>query len=164
MARWTRAAVPHGDTRSIDWGMIGARERMALGEVQVNQELMAIFAATIVGTISLGAFMFALILWLDGRFRKNTAALRDELKARERRLRDELKARERRLRDAILGLDRRTARRLGCWWSINPRSAGVTGGCACVWLQYCCRIWERDRRRNPAETELRPIVTGRRHH
>ena len=25
-------------------------------------------------------------------------------------------------------------------------------------LQYCCRIWERDRRRNPAETELRPIV------
>ena len=100
---------------------------MALGEVQVNQELMAIFAATIVGTIPLGAFMFALILWLDGRFRKNTAALRDELKARERRL-----------RDAILGLDRRTARRLGCtcWWSINPRSAGVTGGCACV----CCSI------------------------
>ena len=138
MARWTRAAVPHGDTRSIDGGRIGARERMALGEVQVNQELMAIFAATIVGTIPLGAFMFALILWLDGRFRKNTAALRDELKARERRLRDELKARERRLRDAILGLDRRTARRLGCtcWWSINPRSAGVTGGCACV----CCSI------------------------
>ena len=25
-------------------------------------------------------------------------------------------------------------------------------------LQYCCRIWERDRRRYPAETELRPIV------
>ena len=25
-------------------------------------------------------------------------------------------------------------------------------------LQYCCRIWERDRRRFPAETELRPIV------
>ena len=61
----------------------------------MNQELMAIFAATIVGTILLGAFMFALILWLDGRFRKRTAALRDELKARERRL-----------RDAILGLDR----------------------------------------------------------
>ncbi len=25
-------------------------------------------------------------------------------------------------------------------------------------LQYCCRIWERDRRRFPAETMLRPIV------
>ena len=59
---------------------------MALGEVQVNQELMAIFATIIGGTIPLGAVMFALIRWLDGRFRKNTAALRDELKARERRL------------------------------------------------------------------------------
>ena len=25
-------------------------------------------------------------------------------------------------------------------------------------LRYCCRIWERDRRRHPDETELRPIV------
>ena len=25
-------------------------------------------------------------------------------------------------------------------------------------LRYCCRIWERDRRRHPKETELRPIV------
>ena len=25
-------------------------------------------------------------------------------------------------------------------------------------LQYCCRIWERDRRDHPEETELRPIV------
>ena len=25
-------------------------------------------------------------------------------------------------------------------------------------LRYCCRIWERDRRRRPDETELRPIV------
>ena len=47
---------------------------MALEEVQVNQELVAIIAAIIGGTIPLGAVMFALIRWVDGRFRKDMAA------------------------------------------------------------------------------------------
>ena len=46
----------------------------------MNQELMAIIATIIGGTIPLGAVMFALIRWLDGRSRKDMAALqgRDE--------------------------------------------------------------------------------------
>ena len=77
---------------------------------------MAIFAATIVGTIPLGAFMFALILWLDGRFRKNTAALRDELKARERRL-----------RDAILGLPARSTAGRRAGLAVRAGGASIHG-------------------------------------
>ena len=81
---------------------------MALGEVQVNQELMAIIATIIGGTIPLGAVMFALIRWLDGRSRKDMAALRDEMKAGDSRLeraigelRDEMRAGDSRLEGAI---------------------------------------------------------------
>ena len=74
---------------------------MALEEVLVNQGLVAIIAAIIGGTIPLGAVMFALIRWVDGRFRKDMAALRDEMKAGDGRLRDEMKASEGRLRDEM---------------------------------------------------------------
>ena len=74
---------------------------MALGEVQVNQDLMATIAAIIGGTIPLGAVMFALIRWVDGRFRKDMAALREEMQASEGRLRKELQASRGRLEDGI---------------------------------------------------------------
>ena len=74
---------------------------MALEEVLVNQGVVAIIAAIIGGTIPLGAVMFALIRWVDGRFRKDMAALRDEMKAGEGRLRDEMKASEGLLRDEM---------------------------------------------------------------
>ena len=74
---------------------------MALGEVQVNRDLMATIAAIIGGTIPLGAVMFALIRWVDGRFRKYMAALREEMQASEGRLRDELQASEGRLRKEL---------------------------------------------------------------
>ena len=80
---------------------------MALGEVQMNQELMAIIATIIGGTIPLGAVMFALIRWLDGRSRKDMAALRDEMRACEGRLRDEMKAGDDRLRDELQAVDGR---------------------------------------------------------
>ena len=70
---------------------------MTLGEVQVNQDLMAIIG----GTIPLGAVMFALIRWVDGRFRKDMAALRDEMRAGDGRLRDEQKASEGRFREEL---------------------------------------------------------------
>ena len=77
---------------------------MVLEEVLVNQGLVAIIAAIIGGTIPLGAVMFALIRWVDGRFRKDMAALRDEMKAGDGRLRDEMKASEDRLEGAIVEL------------------------------------------------------------
>ena len=67
----------------------------------MNRDLMATIAAIIGGTIPLGAVMFALIRWVDGRFRKDMAALRDEMKAGDGRLRDEMKASEGRLRDEM---------------------------------------------------------------
>ena len=70
---------------------------MTLGEVQVNQDLMAIIG----GTIPLGAVMFALIRWVDGRFRKDMAALREEMRAGDGRLRDEQKASEGRFREEL---------------------------------------------------------------
>ena len=86
---------------------------MALGEVQVNQELMAIIATIIGGTIPLGAVMFALIRWLDGRSRKDMAALRDEMKAGDDRLRDELQAVDGRLRDELQARERRLEGAIG---------------------------------------------------
>ena len=93
---------------------------MALGEVQVNQELMAIIATIIGGTIPLGAVMFALIRWLDGRSRKDMAALRDEMKAGDGRLegaigelRDEMRAGDDRLRDELQASERRLEGAIG---------------------------------------------------
>ena len=86
---------------------------MALGEVQVNQELMAIIATIIGGTIPLGAVMFALIRWVDGRSRKDMAALRDEMKAGDDRLRDELQAVDGRLRDELQARERRLEGAIG---------------------------------------------------
>ena len=85
---------------------------MALEEVLVNQGLVAIIAAIIGGTIPLGAVMFALIRWVDGRFRKDMAALRDEMKAGDGRLRDEMKAGEGRLRDEMKASEGRLEGRL----------------------------------------------------
>ena len=74
----------------------------------MSQELMAIIATIIGGTIPLGAVMFALIRWVDGRSRKDMAALRDEMRAGDSRLegaigelRDEMKAGDSRLERAI---------------------------------------------------------------
>ena len=67
----------------------------------MNRDLMATIAAIIGGTIPLGAVMFALIRWVDGRFRKDMAALREEMRAGDGRLRDELQASEGRLEGAI---------------------------------------------------------------
>ena len=85
---------------------------MVLEEVLVNQGLVAIIAAIIGGTIPLGAVMFALIRWVDGRFRKDMAALRDEMKAGDGRLRDEMKAGDGRLRDEMKASEGRLEGRL----------------------------------------------------
>ncbi len=74
---------------------------MALGEIELNQDLMALIGAIVGGTIPLGAVMFALIRWVDGRNRKDMAVLRDEMKAGDGRLRDEMKATEGRLGDEM---------------------------------------------------------------
>ena len=88
---------------------------MALGEVQVNQDLMAIIG----GTIPLGAVMFALIRWVDGRFRKDMAALREEMKAGDgrlegaiRELRDEMRAGDGRLREELQASEGRLRKEL----------------------------------------------------
>ena len=70
----------------------------------MDQNLMATIGAIVGGTIPLGAVMFALIRWIDGRHRKDMALLRDEMKAGEGRLRAEMKAGEGRLEAAIGGL------------------------------------------------------------
>ena len=79
----------------------------------MNQELMAIIATIIGGTIPLGAVMFALIRWLDGRSRKDMAALRDEMRAGDSRLRDEMRAGDSRLRDEMKAGDSRLERAIG---------------------------------------------------
>ncbi len=80
---------------------------MALGEIELNQDLMALIGAIVGGTIPLGAVMFVLIRWVDGRNRKDMAVLRDEMKAGDGRLRDEMKATEGRLRDEVKAGDGR---------------------------------------------------------
>ena len=53
----------------------------------MDQNLMATIGAIVGGTIPLGAVMFALIRWIDGRHRKDMALLREETKAAKAGLR-----------------------------------------------------------------------------
>ena len=100
----------------------------------MNQELMATVVAIVGASIPLGAVMFALIRWIDGRLRKDMAVLREdmrategrlearidgaivglreELQATEGRLRDELKATEGRLRDELQATEGRLEARI----------------------------------------------------
>ena len=63
----------------------------------MDQNLMATIGAIVGGTIPLGAVMFALIRWIDGRHRKDMALLREDMGV----LREETKAGEGRLEAAI---------------------------------------------------------------
>ncbi len=76
----------------------------------MDQNLMATIGAIVGGTIPLGAVMFALIRWIDGRHRKDMALLREETKAGEGRieaaidrLREEMRAGDSRLESRIDG-------------------------------------------------------------
>ena len=78
----------------------------------MNQELMATVVAIVGASIPLGAVMFALIRWIDGRNRKDMAVLREDMKALEGRLRDELQATEGRLREEMQATEGRLEARI----------------------------------------------------
>ena len=80
---------------------------------------MATVVAIVGASIPLGAVMFALIRWIDGRHRKDMAVLREDMavlrgdmRATEGRLRDELKALEGRLRDELKATEGRLEARI----------------------------------------------------
>ena len=89
----------------------------------MNQELMATVVAIVGASIPLGAVMFALIRWIDGRNRKDMAVLREDMKALEGRLearingaidglREDMRATEGRLREELKALEGRLEARI----------------------------------------------------
>ena len=104
----------------------------------MNQELMATVVAIVGASIPLGAVMFALIRWIDGRLRKDMAVLREDMRATEGRLearidgaivglREELQATEGRLEariDELKAADRRLEDGIG---EVNDRLSKVEG-------------------------------------